>query len=222
MGTLKVDNLQKRDGTALITDGAASTNLLSQAALRSAGVGLIKISTQTASNASSVDFTGLDTVGGSAVYSSFKIIVEDVKSATDNSAMLYGRFGTGATPTYQTANYGGVFVNAFMSTASLQQIGSNGTAQIHMAATNGSGYFIPGDTFETLSGEINLFTFGDSNHPPQMSWFLSYPVSGVIQSLAHGSASFKESSEIVNGTALRLYASSGNINGKFTLYGVTK
>ena len=45
MGTLKVDNLQKRDGTALITDGAASTNLLSEAALRSAGVGLIKLNT---------------------------------------------------------------------------------------------------------------------------------------------------------------------------------
>ena len=53
MGTLKVDNLQKRDGTALITDGAASTTLLSQASLRSAGVGLIKISTQTVSDASS-------------------------------------------------------------------------------------------------------------------------------------------------------------------------
>ena len=42
MGTLKVDNLQKRDGTALITDGAASTTLLSQASLRSAGVGMVK------------------------------------------------------------------------------------------------------------------------------------------------------------------------------------
>ena len=41
MGTLKVDNLQKRDGTALITDGAASTTLLSQASLRSAGVCLL-------------------------------------------------------------------------------------------------------------------------------------------------------------------------------------
>ena len=41
MGTLKVDNLQKRDGTALITDGAASTTLLSQASLRSAGVGMV-------------------------------------------------------------------------------------------------------------------------------------------------------------------------------------
>ena len=45
MGTLKVDNLQKRDGTALITDGAASTNLLSETALRNAGVGLIKLNT---------------------------------------------------------------------------------------------------------------------------------------------------------------------------------
>ena len=222
MGTLKVDNLQKRDGTALITDGAASTTLLSQESLRSAGVGLIKISTQTVSNASSVDFTGLDTTSGSALYSSFKIVVDDVTSATDNSSMLYGRFGTGSTPTYQTANYGGVFVNAFMSVASLQQVQSGTTAQIQMAATNGSGYFIPGDTFEFLCGEINLFRMGDSIHPPQMSWFFSYPISGVVQSLAHGSASFVESSEIVNGTALRLYASSGNINGTFTLYGVTK
>ena len=48
MGTLKVDNLQKRDGTALITDGAASTTLLSQSALKSAGVREIKIATASA------------------------------------------------------------------------------------------------------------------------------------------------------------------------------
>ena len=132
MGTLRVDNLQKEDGSAVITNGVIPGSIL-----RSAGVGLIKISTQTASNASSVDFTGLDTVGDSAVYSSFKIIVEDVTSATDNSSMLYGRFGTGSTPTYQTANYGGVFVNAFMSVASLQQVQSGTAAQIQMAATNG-------------------------------------------------------------------------------------
>ena len=41
MGTLKVNNLQKRDGTALITDGAASTTLLSQTALKNANVGMI-------------------------------------------------------------------------------------------------------------------------------------------------------------------------------------
>ena len=51
MGTLKVNNLQKRDGTALITDGAATTNLLSEAALRSAGVGMVKLTETTVSSA---------------------------------------------------------------------------------------------------------------------------------------------------------------------------
>ena len=56
MGTLKVDNLQKRDGTALITDGAASTNLLSETALRNAGVGMVKLSHSDFSSTSSVEF----------------------------------------------------------------------------------------------------------------------------------------------------------------------
>ena len=43
MGILKVDNIQKRDGTALITDGAASTNLLSESSLRSTSVGMVKL-----------------------------------------------------------------------------------------------------------------------------------------------------------------------------------
>ena len=43
MGTLKVDNLQKRDGTALITNGAATVNLLSESALRTTDVGMVKL-----------------------------------------------------------------------------------------------------------------------------------------------------------------------------------
>ena len=89
MGTLKVDNLQKRDGTALITDGAASTTLLSQASLRSAGVGLIKINTQTVSGASTVNFTDLDTTSGSSLYSSFKIVMDNVTADSDNAALFY-------------------------------------------------------------------------------------------------------------------------------------
>ena len=56
MGTLKVDNLQKRDGTALITDGVAQTNLLTETALRNAGIGMVKLSHSTASGASSIEF----------------------------------------------------------------------------------------------------------------------------------------------------------------------
>ena len=47
MGTLKVDNIQKRDGTALITDGAASTTLLSKASLKSAGAGMVLLTDTT-------------------------------------------------------------------------------------------------------------------------------------------------------------------------------
>ena len=45
MGTLKVDNLQKRDGTALITDGVLQTTTLSETLLRNANVGIIKLKT---------------------------------------------------------------------------------------------------------------------------------------------------------------------------------
>ena len=51
MGTLKVDNLQKRDGTALITDGAATVNLLSESALRTTDVGMVKLLSTSASAA---------------------------------------------------------------------------------------------------------------------------------------------------------------------------
>ena len=55
MGTLKVDNLQKRDGTSLITSGVATSNLLSASALRTAGVGMVKLFQGSASAASSFE-----------------------------------------------------------------------------------------------------------------------------------------------------------------------
>ena len=223
MGTLKVDNLQKRDGTALITDGAASTTLLSQASLRSAGVGLIKINTQTVSGASTVNFTDLDTTSGSSLYSSFKIVMDNVTADSDNAALFYARFGIGSTPTYNSSSsYNTVFVNGFSNVAGLQQQGAGGAAQMWLAANSSSGYYKPGDTFEFLSGTMDLFRMSDSNHPPQVNWFLGYPISGNVQSTAFGTCTFVESSEIVNGTAIQLYMSTGNISGTFTLYGVTK
>ena len=38
MGTLKVDNLQKEDGTAIITDGVIPTTIL-----KNSGVGMVKL-----------------------------------------------------------------------------------------------------------------------------------------------------------------------------------
>ena len=80
MGTLKVDNLQKRDGTALITDGAASTTLLSQAALKSAGVREIKIATASASSSSEVVF---DNTVFTSDYKSYVIRINDIVLSTN-------------------------------------------------------------------------------------------------------------------------------------------
>ena len=80
MGTLKVDNIQKRDGTALITDGAASTTLLSQASLKSAGVKEIKLATASASNSSTIAF---DNTVFTSTYKSYIIRINDFVLSTN-------------------------------------------------------------------------------------------------------------------------------------------
>ena len=181
--------------------------------------GLVKISTTTASNATSVSFTGLDTT---STYSMYKIVVDNLTAQSDNSALLYAKFGTGSTPTYETSNYVCTYLQAFSSVSGLQQQNSAtiNTNQLFLAGTNSSGYYIPGDTFEFLSGTMDLFRMGDSSHPPQTNWFFGFPNSGNLANTAFGTGTFIESSEKVNGTAIQFYMSTGNINGTFTLYGV--
>ena len=91
MSTFRVDNLQKEDGSAVITDGVIPGSIL-----RNSGVGLIKISTQTASNASSVDFTGLDTVGrafnAGQDINSYKSVVNGIKFAPGSGNITVSYF----------------------------------------------------------------------------------------------------------------------------------
>jgi hypothetical protein len=180
--------------------------------------GLVKISTTTASNATSVSFTGLDTT---STYSMYKIVLDNVTAQSDNTAVLYARYGIGSTPTYNSSsNYNSVFYSGGSTTIGNTYQNNHGLAQLWLAGLTGDGYRIPGDTFEFLSGTMDLFRMGDSNHPPQTNWIIGYPMSGVIQACAFGTGTFSESSEIVNGTAIQFFMSSGNINGTFTLYGV--
>jgi len=82
MGTLKVDNLQKRDGTALITDGAATSSLLSASALKTVGLPVL-LETTTASSSSSVEFTNMNTRG----YLIYRIEAVGVLPGTDNAKL---------------------------------------------------------------------------------------------------------------------------------------
>ena len=95
-------------------------------------------------------------------------------------------------------------------------------AQMNLGYSTSSGYCFPGSTFEYLSGTINLFRFADANHQPSIVFQFHAPVSGVIEQSMAGSGSVSQSASFGNATAFKLYLSSGNINGTFTLYGVTK
>ena len=105
MSTLKVNNLQKKDGTALITDGVAQTGLLTETALRSAGVGLIKLNTTDVTSA--VATVTFDNTLISDNYSAYILEYEGLKPVTDN-VMLRSRYSTDNGSSFITGsfNYG--------------------------------------------------------------------------------------------------------------------
>lgn len=180
---------------------------------------MVKISTTTASDVSAVEFTELSTA---STYSHYKIILDNVTASTDNAALFYAQFGTGgASPTYYTsANYQSVGVKAYAGVASLGQNQAYNVAQMTLGYTASSGYYFPGSTFEYLSGTINLFRFADANHQPSIVFQFHAPVSGNVEQSMAGSGSVVQSASFGNATAFKLYCSTGNINGTFTLYGV--
>ena len=138
MGTLKVDNLQKRDGTALITDGAASTNLLSQAALRSAGVGMVKIFSQ--SNQSAASEYDIDSTYINSTYNDYYFTMSCVPSATVD---FYARFFVGGT-IVTGAEY---FYHGSRIDTSAYNLDIDGATEMHIThgtATNAGGFVTTG------------------------------------------------------------------------------
>lgn len=199
---------------------ANNRSLINVTALPFATGGLVKISTTTASNASAVEFTELSTA---STYSHFKIILDNVTASTDNAAIFYAQFGTGgASPTYYTSShYQSVGVSSYAGVANMGQHQAYNASQMNLGYSTSSGYCFPGSTFEYLSGTINLFRFADANHQPSIVFQFHAPVSGVVEQSVAGSGSVSQTPSFGNATAFKLYCSTGNINGTFTLYGVT-
>ena len=183
--------------------------------------GLVKISSTTANDVSAVEFTELST---ETTYSHFKIICDNVTASSDNTAIFYAQFGTGgASPTYYTSsNYQSVGVSSYAGVASMGQHQAYNVAQMNLGYSTSSGYCFPGSTFEYLSGTINLCRFADANHQPSIIFQFHAPVSGNVEQSMAGCGSVVQSASFGNATAFKLYLSSGNINGIFTLYGVVK
>ena len=103
MGTLKVNNLQKEDGTAIITDGA-----LTAAQLRTAGVGRILLNTTTISGATAnVAFNS--SIIDTANYKNFEIIANGMSPSTDAQAFqMKFSYDNGST-FFSDGYHGGVY-----------------------------------------------------------------------------------------------------------------
>ena len=93
MGTLKVDNLQKEDGTAVITNGVIPVSILTNS-----NVGMVKLLDTSASSSTSFE---IDSTYINSTYDNYKIIV-GYQYVTDNVGLNI-RFFVGGSEV--SANY---------------------------------------------------------------------------------------------------------------------
>jgi hypothetical protein len=200
--------LSANSDTRIATQKAVKTYVDTQDAF-------VLISSATASNSSSIDFTGL-----ASTYSLYIVEITDLIPATNNSA-LWLRIGTGATPTYQSGagSYShvraGATVNGTGTTTSGTTIGNGSDTQIVCfggAVSNAAPQSVNGSVrifqpSQTTDYHGILFTLGvrDSASPPSTN-----TVNGYGQYLATTAV-----------TAIRVMMSTGNItSGTFKLYGI--
>ena len=135
MGTLKVNNLQKRDGTALITDGAASTSLLTETALRNAGVGSVLLNTTTIT--SSTATATIDSSILTSDYDGYDVFIGGVSPVTDSTNFqMKVSYDNGSS--FFTDGFGGGSYNRLdnTSTAAIAQV--TGATQDIPAFTHGN------------------------------------------------------------------------------------
>tara|TARA_Y100001968_G_scaffold262386_1_gene250644 strand:+ start:282 stop:929 length:648 start_codon:yes stop_codon:yes gene_type:complete len=215
MGTLKVDNIQKRDGTALITDGAASTSLLTETALRNAGIGAILLTDTTISNgATSVVFGPLTT------YDKYVVDFIDVNHSTDGGAVLRARFGTDASTFNTTSNYStAVEVLVFDDASAVDA--RNSASQIDMTYDSNNQWG-GANNQDALEGQAMLFgkQRSTANAYPSILWQLRGSHSTANGATHFGGAGYLKVSGTF--THIQFYLSTGNFTrGKMKLYGVS-
>ena len=205
MGTLKVDNLQKRDGTALITDGAASTSLLTETALRNAGVGMVKLSHSDFTGTSSVEFG--DTL------------------ITDNYLEYYVVtkliFSANAGLQFQISPDNGV-TNSYSTTFSYQHSRNDSSSSGGNKAT-ASNYFSTGwspgnQTGDVLLMSINLQNFRETTGYKWIKVNANMNAQGSDYTWEGGGELQLQTKQ----NYFKIYPASGTMTGYATLYGMVK
>ena len=210
MGTLKVDNLQKRDGTALITDGVATTNLVSTTTLKNADMEMVKLSTQTVSGASSVEF------GSSVITTDYEqYIIKCTKLIPSATAHLYMQLAPDNNSTYDTANY---------------YSGYGGFGSSNTTASTGANYVSNGSQWNTGNNLLHTPTAKSKQDitirliNPMDSAVYTTAYSDVMKYYSDGSHYWfplaHQHQDAAAFNSFKLYMSSGTLSGRFTVYGV--
>ena len=202
------------DGTNLAFSGAGTSGQF----LSSGGSGaptwvsapssaMTLISTQTASNNTSISWTGL------SGYNNYRIIFTNITPASSGGTSLVMQLGTGSVPTYITSGY------YFQGTSAY----GSGNAGLQ-GTVNGTNWFV-----STLN-YYNPYGAGSGI-------FGTFDISGMINSTPTGfvsTSNFKNPDvtteiDIIGGwnsnstvkTAIKLYFNSTNITGTASLYGIS-
>lgn len=176
-----------------------------------ATIGLVYLSTGTASTSATIDFT----TNLTDTYESYIIELASVKPATDDVSLNI-RIGTGGTPTYQTSGYStGAVLTAVGATATI-----GGTAQAAIITTNvGAGNGIGNASGEHVRGTIK-FSNPEGSDFLLIEWDLSYVNASGAPTRAAGAGMWATTGAV---TGIRFLMSSGNISsGTFRHYGIRK
>ena len=160
------------------------------------------VSYQSISDASSVDFESFESGFD------YQIWGYDMIPGTDNK-YLYGRFGTGGTPTYQSSAYTHQLLERYGGTSASND--SLNASHIQMTGV----YFGNASANEQGSFRVDIFNPMDSGAYTHMHFQGTF-VQGTPAAAVIFGGGFREVDESV--TAFRMYMSSGNINGRFYLY----
>tara|TARA_E500000331_G_scaffold23985_1_gene20768 strand:+ start:1011 stop:1646 length:636 start_codon:yes stop_codon:yes gene_type:complete len=211
MGTLKVDNLQKRDGTSLITSGVATSNLLSASALRTAGVGQIKLNTTDIT--SSTATANFNSTYITDTYDIFQLRYSGLDPVTDGVS-LRGRLSTDNGSSFITTTYKtGYYYNKISGSGSSQS-GSSQSNYFSDTLTVGN------DSGFQHSGIITFYGLRSTTHHKVL--IQEHVINGTNGVPYHVAQNwYIENTSAIN--YIEMSFSSGNISkGIFSLYGMVK
>ena len=173
--------------------GAALTNL--------PGGGWEFVSSQTASGESTINWTGF------VANYDYQIWGYDIIPGTDNQ-YIYGKYGTGSTPTYQSSGYDFQIFDRYGGTSTSNE--NTNQSQISIC-----GVYWGNQSNEEGTLMIDIPNPMDSGSRTYIHW-RNYYIQGTPTPTISIGGAFRRADDAVS--AFQIYPASGNLSGRFYLY----